>query len=131
MRKGHLCNRPYLPKGEEEVKKIILAALVCGAMLLGCAEPPPESGTVIDKRWKAEYESWVPGNTICVSYSNGACTMRMQTSGHYVTKCAGGCFWLHLENCDEGADKCKDGERRVTNEIWHQYEVGQHYPEPR
>jgi hypothetical protein len=109
--------------------------LLAGCLLaFACAEEPPETGTVMAKPWRAEYQERVDGGSYCVSYDkSGFCTIRIDNPDRYETRCAGGCFYLTLEHCersDDKGEKCRKGNRQVPESIWGEYEVGQHYPNP-
>lgn len=116
------------------MKRIIPGLVGVLLALSACSDPPPESGMVTEKSWKAEYEVTIDGGSTCYARDkNGFCTLTMPNPPRYERRCIGGCYYLHLEDCvrnDKGENKCRRGKRQVPESEWNRYGVGTHYPNP-
>jgi hypothetical protein len=126
----------------------LAAAIVAALILVGCGDPPPDSGYVREKRftpahWEDGYRTvYVPTfecHTVTDSGYDGrisyrqVCGTEMQPRYVYEPEYewVGDRWFLRLENCDDGHDKCKRGWRAVDHAAYDRYDVGDHYPDAR
>lgn len=122
------------------MKRLLLIPLL---ILVACGgEPPPSSGYVRDKRFIPAH--WEDGYRT-ESYMD--CSMHLNYEGDLEYGCrpatrsvyepqyqwVGDRWKILLENCEstEKEDKCRTGWKVVDETTYHDYGVGQHYPDPR
>jgi hypothetical protein len=128
-------------------KFLVLLIVVLGA----CYDPPPEKGYVIDKNfnpahWESGFETYYVPEYTCRSTSRyNPSTGNYETGQDCGVQQVAKQRWedhhtwhsdswkLKLKDCQmkDGKEKCRTGWKRVDETTYHQYAVGQHYPNPR
>lgn len=100
--------------------KIIGVLVLLAALLAGC-ESPPESGYIIDMRY---YPAYSDVTMTCMMYDpkSFVCTMYMPVTNQHPE---------HWEICLKDDTSDKTGCRDVDQFTYHQYHLGNHYPDAR
>lgn len=113
----------------------VCVVLVIGIFVwVGWLTRPPTSGYVRDKNHTEQYSHYHPGTSSCAGYdSNGHCTYTISTPSYWHEHCVGGCWELYLSDCKikDGKKKCRKGWITVSETAYNNYNIGDHYPDPK